>query len=187
MATLCTSCSSKKPSHISGSCCGTPNGTPCGASTTSYDFKLCDSCATALNQCTWCQRPLNGTAGNTTIAAGIVFVTARDADNGKKFKMNPQEQLHVTLDEDSWSGVEWAIDSCDPGLHPQLGNVFTPDPSNYQYGTRQFIIDIRSSASGQTGKVRLHEVTRSYYGYYGSRGGQPVPNGKKWVCEVVVP
>jgi hypothetical protein len=186
MTTLCTGCSSKKPSHISGSCMGNPNGTPCGASTTSYDFKLCDPCSTALGQCSWCQKPLNGTSGSTTVAAGIVFVTARDTDNGKKFSMKVQEQVHIVLDEDSWSGVEWAVDSCDAGLHAQIGTIFTPDPTNYQYGTRQFIIDIRNAASGQTGKIRLHEVTRTYYGWYGQQGGQPTANGKKWTCDVAV-
>jgi hypothetical protein len=189
MSTLCSGCSSKKPSHISGSCMGNPNGTPCGATTTSYDFKLCDSCATAMGQCTWCQRPLNGsgTPHSSGPAAGVVFVTARDTDNGKTFtSMKVGEQVHIILDEDSWSGVEWAVDRCDPGLHPQIGTVFTPDPNDYQYGTRTFIIDIRNAASGNTGKIRLHEVTRSYYGYYGQSGGQVVPNGKKWECSVQV-
>ncbi len=185
MTTLCSGCSGKTPSHISGSCMGKPSGTLCGASTTSYDFKLCDSCSAALGQCTWCQKPLNNTSSGTTTAAGIVFAYATDTDSGKTFKMSVSQQVHVDLEEDSWSGVEWAIDYNDGGLHAQPG-VFTADPNNYQYGKRKFIIDIRQAASGQTGKIRLHEVTRTYYGWYGQQGGQPVPNGKKWSCDVKV-
>lgn len=189
MKNLCQGCSAKTPSHISGTCMGRANGTLCGAPTLSYDFKLCDPCSTLLGQCSWCQSPLNSTTTSTSLTkSGVMFAFANDNDNGRSFTLKVGQQLHVELNEDSWSGVEWSIDRCDAGLSAQSSvGVFTPSANNYRYGVRLFIIDVTHNAAGRTGNVRLHEVTRRYYSYYyGSSGGQPAPNGKKWSCSVVV-
>lgn len=190
MANLCPTCSNKTPSHIGGGgCTGKPNGNACNTITTSISFKLCDNCAQAINQCKWCLANMNGSGTNPgSTPVGIRFITVRDTDNGKTFKnMNVGEQVHIELDEDQWSGKEWDIKSTGVGLNRQMASIFIQDPTNYQYGTRKFIIDIRSSASGQTGVIEVHEVTRRYGGWYGyGYGGTPVPNGKTWSIKVEV-
>lgn len=185
--TLCTGCASKTPSHISGTCMGRAQGTICGAPTLSYDYKLCDACSNLLGQCSWCQTPLTGGTTTSATKSGVLFAFANDNDNGKTFTLKVGYQLHIELDEDSWSGLEWAIDRCDTGLVAQPSPVFTPSAQNYRYGVRLFIIDVNQAAAGRTGLVRLHEVTRHYWGYFYSYGGLVAANGKKWSCSVVVP
>lgn len=192
MSNLCATCQKKNPSHISGSCGAKPQGQPCNASTTSYDFKLCDSCSTQLDQCKWCLASLSATGSTATHSAstGIPFITVTDQDAGKTFKsMAVGEQIHIELDEDTWSGAEWDVKSCGSGLHRQIGSQFTPDPSNYQYGRRKFVIDIRAAASGLTGDIELHEVSASNYGYwyYGYQQQKTaLPNGKHFKISVQV-
>jgi hypothetical protein len=157
----------------------------------SYDFKLCDSCSTALDQCKWCLASLSNTAATATHTAstGISFVKVIDQDNGKTFKsMQVGDQIHIELEEDTWNGAEWDVKACGTGLHRQIGSQFTPDPTNYQYGTRLFIIDVRAGASGLTGDIELHEVQANYgYYYWGYNQGTTVlPNGKKFKISVQV-
>jgi len=189
--TLCTSCQNKKPSHISGfQCQGITQGTRCTTTTTNMDFKLCDQCATNMGQCQWCLAPLNGSSSTThTASTGIPFITVIDTDNGKTFKgMAVGDQVHIELEEDTWSGGEWDIKSCASGLSRQIGSQFTADPNNYQYGIRKFIIDIRSLASGKTGDIELHEVQRNYgYSYWGyQQQSGALPNGKTFKVSIAV-
>lgn len=182
MATiLCPSCQNKRASHISGgNCNGKPSGANCTAITASLSIKLCDSCAANQNMCKMCMCNLSGVGTTPTpTVSGIVFITARDADNGKTFSsMKVGEQIHIELDEDQWSGKEWDVKSTGVGLSRQLGSQFIQDPTNYQYGTRKFVIDIRQAASGISGGViELHEVYRSWYYRYSTTA---VPGGKTW-------
>lgn len=184
---LCPTCQNKKASHISGGGCnGKPNGINCTTITTSISVKLCDTCATTQNMCKMCMCSLTGTGQTPSpIISGIVFITARDTDNGKTFTgMKVGEQVHIELDENTWSGREWEVKSTGAGLTRQLGSQFIQDPTNYQYGTRKFIVDIRQSASGLVGVIELHEVYRYYW--WGSGGRNPVPGGKTWSIKVDV-
>jgi predicted secreted protein len=192
MANLCSPCQAKTASHITGNCRGKKNGNPCNATILSMDYKLCDTCSTATGQCKWCLQNLNGTSTAThTQTTGIPGVVVRDADNGRTFKkLNVNDQVHIVLIEDTWSGAQWDIKTTGYGLTRQIGSQFTADPNNQQYGTRTFIIDVKQGASGKTGDIEMHEVQRSYgYGWYGSGGGYtytPLPNGKKFKVSVQV-
>ncbi len=190
MTTLCTTCQSKKPSHIGGFACqGIVQGTRCTTTTVSMNFKLCDSCATNMNQCQWCLAPLNGTGTATKTTGAIPFVAVTDSDNGRTFKgLVVGEQVHIELEEDTWGGAEWDIKSCGPGLARQIGSQFTNNPNNYQFGMRKFVIDIRQSASGKTGDIELHEVQRnfgySYWGYQQQSG--PIAGGQTFKVSIGV-
>ncbi len=190
MTTLCTSCQNKKPSHIAGFACqGLVQGARCTTTTVSMNFKLCDSCATTMNQCQWCLAPLNSTGSSQTTTATIPFVAVTDSDNGKTFKgLAVGEQVHIELEEDTWGGAEWEIKSCSPGLVRQIGSQFTNNPNNYQFGMRKFVIDIRAGASGRTGDIELHEVQRnfgySYWGYQQQSG--PIAGGQTFKVSIAV-
>jgi hypothetical protein len=154
------------------------------------DFKLCDQCAEDMDQCQWCLAPLSGSSTAThTATSGIPYITVVDNDNGRTFKaLNVGDQVHIELEEDTWSGKEWEIKGCGAGLSRQIGSQFTADPNDYQYGTRKFIIDVRQAASGTTGDIELHEVQRSHgYGYWGyQQQSGPVPNSKQFKVSINV-
>lgn len=184
MSNLCQGCANKTPRGVFGAC------KKCSTVTQHMNWQLCDNCSTQLQQCKWCQGPLSG-GGSVkpgTPISGIKYVTARDTDNGRKFTgMQVGEQVHIELDEDVYNGRQWAIKSTGIGLHPQMGpGIFTQNPQNYQLGTRTFVIDIRSSASGSTGTIELHEVTRTYGYWGGGGGGLPAQHGKTWKIDVQV-
>ena len=191
MTTLCTSCQSKTPSHLTGFACqGMVSGSRCATTTVSMNFKLCDSCATNMNQCQWCLAPLNGPSTTSQqTATNIPFIVVVDTDNGKTFKgVAVGDQVHIELEEDTWGGAEWDVKSVGSGMARQIGSQFTNNPNNYQFGMRKFIIDVRAGASGRTGDIELHEVQRNYgYSYWGhQQQSGPVPGGQTFKVSITV-
>ena len=180
MNTLCSTCQSKQAQHFLGTC------QKCNTVTTSFNYQLCDTCAEQLQECKWCRTPLGaGSHSSVAAASTVLHVVKRDADNGCNIKgMNIGEQVHISLEEDQYSGKEWGIKSTSYGIGNPSGSTFAPDPQDPQYGTRTFVFDLYKSGSFT---IELHEVSRYYgWGWGGGGGSTPVQNGKTWKCTVQV-
>lgn len=173
---LCQSCQGKHTLNVPGKC------TSCGSLTTHFAYALCDACSAKQDECEWCQTPLSAGASSPLAAtqAGVFFVTCRDVDDGKTFKMRIGEEIHVTLPEDQYAWREWDVKSVPYGLKVKTRGNFVPDQGNPQFGTRTIILEVRASGNYL---LELHEVQRSWsWGWSGgsSGGGQPIPGGKIW-------
>jgi predicted secreted protein len=174
---LCTTCQTKTTINSPGSC------SKCSAPTTHFAYRLCDSCSQQLQECEWCQIPLNGGPNSSIVARGATpyYVTLRMPDDGKKTKnLNIGEQVHIVLEEDQYTWREWDVKTFNRGRFKLISRgQFVPDPSDPQYGTRTFVFEVIGSGSAD---IEFHEVTRTWsWGWGdGSGGGQPVQGGKTW-------
>lgn len=177
---LCSSCASKTPSVFLGTC----NVSGCRNVVTSFDFKLCDQCAQKLNECKWCRTPLSG--GATPLTTAQAFTVLRDGDNGTTLKsMRVNEQVHIHLEEDRYSGKTWGVKTSGYGVN-NSGSKQVIDPSDPQYQTHIFIFDCLRTG---TWDIELHELVGQWsWSHWG--GGQwtyqPAQGGKVWKCTVTV-
>jgi predicted secreted protein len=179
---LCTPCQGKVTINTPGSC------TKCNAPTTHFAYRLCNACSTHLQECEWCQVPLQGAPSTAPVQAGATpyFITLNDKDDGKTFKnLQIGEEIHVTLEEDQYSWREWDVNTYNRGRLRFLSKgQFVPDPANPQYGMRTFKFEVVGSGNGD---IELHEVQRSWSWWGGGhQGGTPVQGGKKWKADIVV-
>lgn len=171
---LCSSCQQKSTLQVPGKCKN------CSSPTTHFAYGLCPPCGTKLDQCVWCETPLNATV--SAIPTSSVYVTkVREAsDNGKTFKsLHPGEEIHVEMDEDQYSGKEWDVRKpLDSMFRLKSKGPFVQDPNNGQYGTRTFVFEVVYSGKGD---LDFHEVQR-IWSWWGSSGSttQPVPGGKQF-------
>lgn len=175
---LCQTCSTKNTLNVPGKC------TSCGSLTTHFAYALCDACSAKQDECEWCQVPLSAGASSplTATQSGTFYVTCRDVDDGKTFKMRIGEEIHITLPEDQYKWREWDVK---PPLNRSMfrlksrGN-FVPDQGNPQYGTRTLIFEVLAHGTDQ---IEIYEVQRTWtWGYTGGyqQTSQPVQGGKVW-------
>lgn len=180
MSTLCSTCQNKKPQVFLGTC------RKCSAVTTSFDFQLCDTCAQNLQECKWCRAPLGATSPSGPVhqTASPYFYVKQDSDNGATIKgATINEQVHVQLSEDQYSGKQWGIKTTGFGIgRPSAGGTFAPDQGNPQFGRRIFVFDLKHTG---TYDIVMHEVSRGW-GWGGGGGGTPVANGKTWKITVKI-
>lgn len=179
---LCKDCAGKSAPPGLGFC------SKCAGVTPSPSFSLCDSCATSLNQCKHKQHGTGGTGGGpvpTPSGPSAYRVVLNKKDSGKTISgVRVGEQIEISLDEDRYSGREFAVDSYDRWMFSSQGQTFVYNSSNPQYGQRVFTFDVTGSGSGD---IELHEVqyqwSRSPWG-----GGSyvPVPNGQTFKVTVDV-
>lgn len=123
----------------------------CGAGVTSVSYQLCESCSNQLCECRICRAPVAPAAPPPPpVKPGTFFVKKDEKSNGGSTSLKPGEQLHITLPEDRW-GKQWR-----PGSVSSWGVVsltdsgqFTPDPGDYQHGTRTIIYTASSSGTSR--------------------------------------
>lgn len=172
---LCSNCQTKHTLNVPGKCVS------CGGITTHFAYALCDACSQKNDECEWCQVPLSAGASSPLVstAAGTFFVTCRDVDDGKLFKLRIGEEIHIILPEDQYKWTEWDIKSCPRIFRLKSRGNFTPDPGQSQYGTREFVFEVRAQGNDL---IELHEVQRTWSWGWGSstQTSTPVPGGKQW-------
>jgi len=175
---LCNPCQQKATIQVPGSC------TKCSAMTTHFAYKLCNACSQQLQECEWCQIPLQAgtTSPTATPQPTPYFVTVTDKDAGKTISgLRRGEQIHVILDEDQYSWREWDVDTKNSSSNFKLlqRGQFVPDPQNPQYGTRTFVFEVVSTGQGA---IKMHECQRSWSWGWIPRPVTltPVVGGKTW-------
>jgi len=171
---LCNHCQSKQTLAVPGKCKN------CGGVTTHFAYGLCPTCGQKLDQCLWCEAPLN--AGQPAILVSSVYVTKvrESTDNGKTFKsMHVGEEIHMEMDEDQYAGKEWDVKAPLPsGFKLKTKGQFSQNSQNGQYGVRTFVFEVVGTAGGD---IELHEVQRTW-SWWGSGYGSstPVAGGKQF-------
>jgi predicted secreted protein len=171
---LCKHCEQKQTLAVPGKC------KKCGGVTTHFAHGLCTDCAKSLDQCQWCEAPLN--AIQTSLPVSNVYVTKvrETTDLGKTFKtLRPGEEIHIEMNEDQYSDKEWDVTQpLSDCFRLKVKGPFVQNPQDGQYGIRTFIFEVVGSGSGD---IELHEAERGWSWYSTSTGtNTPIAGGKQF-------
>lgn len=134
--------------------------TQCSAGTTSMSYMLCPACSKKLLLCELCCDPVEPSEVQnlpTPQPANVFFVRKYERDNGGTTSLRPGEQLLIELPEERFA-KEWTVDEYPYSiLSLDDRGQFTPDPGDYQHGTRTIVFT--ASRPGQ-GVIKLGQETR---------------------------
>jgi len=88
------------------------------------------------------------------------------------------EQIEISLEEDQYSGRQWAVKFNEVNLTLVGKGTFTVNPRNPQFGMRVFRFDCSGFGPGD---IELHEVVSEFA--FGEFAGSAIPGGKTFrVC-----
>ena len=165
---LCPDCSHHTWRGMQGTC------ENCQAVTASYNAELCDKCSNELDECEVCRCDMGTKAPCTPQASGWV-IKKNLKDLGSTMNMKVDDELHVTLDEDSGAARQWFT-----GTSHDRSLIKETDPGtfvagkDYRHGSRT--LQFKSLAPGTT--TLVIEEWQMKYNWSGWGGGNMEKDSK---------